>query len=183
MPYHIRRPSWSHQSLPSTSQSVDNIQPLIDEAQHGGQDHVAQLSGPPSYAPSVDTWDFYNDPREATLPCASENHTRPVSAWTDSTRVESKHNSLPSKKGTAAPSVVDHDVNTGELSYSNPIVLLSSAECHKDKMKSSQRRGEGSSDVSKTGSIHTLIRGLFCTCLTSVHGFGPSHGRSTLFFS
>jgi hypothetical protein len=128
MPYHIRRPSWSHQRLPSPSQSVDNIEPLIDERQHGGQDHVAQISGPPSYAPSVDTLDFYNDPREAALFCASDSHTRPVSAWTDSTRVESKHDSLPSKKGTAAPSVVDQEVKTGELSYSDPIALLSSAD-------------------------------------------------------
>jgi hypothetical protein len=122
MPYHIRRPSWSHQRLPSPSQSIDNIQPLIDEGQHASQHRVAPISGPPSYAPSVDTLDFYNEPREHAPPAASDSHTRPVSAWTDSTRVDSKHNSLPSKKGTDVPSVAIQDADDGELYYSHSVL-------------------------------------------------------------
>jgi hypothetical protein len=127
MPYHIRRPSWSHQRLPSPSQSVDNIEPLIDERQHPDQDQIAQISGPPSYAPSLDTLDFYNEPRETALPTASDSHTRPVSAWTESTRVESKHSSLPSNKGTDVPSVATQELRTSELDSFTPYFLWPNA--------------------------------------------------------
>lgn len=115
MPYYIRRSLSRRQGFLSPTSSIDNFEPLIDDATQD-EDEI-QIAETPYYGLSVESLNLYDEPRDISLPsdpCAPEVHLSTLAA---STCIESKHNSFPAKKGADGSSIVVCEVKQGELMH------------------------------------------------------------------